>query len=77
MTEILALQWTWIDLDNGVIRLPDSKTRKDDPPVSTGRAVLDITASCQAIHVIVGSRRGASGQPRKAVAAHPQGGWTR
>src|SRR6202011_3818798 len=28
LREILGLRWEWIDLDRGVIFLPDSKTRK-------------------------------------------------
>jgi integrase len=61
MTEILTLRWTWIDLNNGVIRLPDSKTGAKTIHLSApARAVLDgLPRVSGNPHVIVGGKTGA------------------
>jgi integrase len=61
MTEILTLRWEWIDLDNGVIRLPDSKTGAKTIHLSApARAVLDsLPRVAGNPHVIVGGKTGA------------------
>jgi integrase len=41
--EILALRWDQVDLENGCLRLPDSKTGAKE--VSLGSAALDVLAS--------------------------------
>ena len=38
--EILSLQWTWVDLERGVLRLPDSKT--GEKTVYLGGAAVDL-----------------------------------
>jgi integrase len=61
MTEILTLRWSWIDLVNGVIRLPDSKTGAKTIHLSApARAVLDgLPRMSGNPHVIVGGKTGA------------------
>jgi len=61
MTEILTLRWSWIDLDNGVVRLPDSKTGAKTIHLSApARAVLDgLPRVSGNPHVIVGGKTGA------------------
>src|SRR5262249_27533110 len=61
MTEILTLIWDWIDLDNGVVRLPDSKTGAKTIHLSApARAVLDALPRVVGNpYVIVGAKDGA------------------
>ncbi len=61
MTEILTLRWDWIDLDNGVVRLPDSKTGAKTIYLSApARAVLDaLPRMTDNPYVIVGAKDGA------------------
>jgi len=61
MTEILTLRWEWVDLDGGMIRLPDSKTGAKTIHLSApARAVLDaLPRVSDNPHVIVGGKTGA------------------
>src|SRR5262249_54086976 len=61
MTEVLTLRWEWIDLDNGIIRLPDSKTGAKTIHLSApARAVLDaLPRVTDNPYVIVGAKMGA------------------
>lgn len=61
LSEILTLTWEWIDLDNGIVRLPDSKTGAKTIHLSApARAVLDgLPRVSGNPHVIVGGKTGA------------------
>jgi integrase len=61
LTEILTLRWEWIDLDNGIVRLPDSKTGAKTIHLSApARAVLDgLPRVSDNPHIIVGGKTGA------------------
>jgi integrase len=57
-SEILGLQWKWIDFENGCLRLPDSKTDKKIVPL--GAPALELLASLPKIegnpHVLPGEK---------------------
>jgi integrase len=59
--EILGLQWQWVDMERGVIRLPDSKTGAKSIPL--GAPALKVLQSLPRIdgnpHVFVGDKEGA------------------
>jgi integrase len=59
--EILGLQWSWVDMDRGVIRLPDSKTGAKSIPL--GAPALKVLQTLPRIdgnpHVFVGDKEGA------------------
>ncbi|MBL8808130.1 MAG: site-specific integrase [Rhodospirillales bacterium] len=59
--EILGLQWSWVDMERGVIRLPDSKTGAKTIPL--GAPALKVLQSIPRIaknpHVFVGDKEGA------------------
>jgi integrase len=61
MSEILTLRWEWIDLDNGLVRLPDSKTGAKTIHLSApARAVLSALPRVKGNpYVIVGAKSGA------------------
>ncbi len=59
--EILGLQWAWVDMERGVIRLPDSKTGAKTIPL--GAPALKVLQSVPRIaknpHVFTGDKEGA------------------
>jgi integrase len=61
MSEILTLRWEWIDLDNGLVRLPDSKTGAKTIHLSApARAVFSALPRVKGNpYVIVGAKNGA------------------
>lgn len=60
--EILGLRWDWIDLDAGLIRLPDSKTGAK--PIYLNAPAREVLANLPRVadnpHVIVGAKEGAA-----------------
>jgi integrase len=60
--EILGLRWDWIDLEAGLIRLPDSKTGAK--PIYLNAPAREVLANFSRVagnpHVIVGAREGAA-----------------
>ncbi len=58
--EILTLRWDWIDLDRGLINLPDSKSGKK--PVYLNSLAMDVLSNLPHIegnpHIIVGNKAG-------------------
>ena len=60
-SEVLELEWDWIDFENARINLPDSKT--GEKPIHLGAAALEVLNGIPRVegnpHVIVGAKKGA------------------
>lgn len=60
MSEILELEWDWIDFENARINLPDSKT--GEKPIHLGAAALEVLNGIPRVegnpYVIVGAKEG-------------------
>ena len=61
LNEILTLQWAWVDLENRILHLPDSKTGSKDVHLNAPAvAVLsDLPRQAGNPHVICGAKQGA------------------
>jgi integrase len=61
LSEILSLKWDYVDLERGLLLLPDSKTGRK--PISLNAAAMDVLKDIPQIdgnpHVIVGHKTGA------------------